>query len=37
MIFDVLNFRAMEIKKSATKNGSRLQLRDANVNLPTMR
>lgn len=37
MIFDTLNFRAMEIGGSTTNNGSRLQLWDANPNLPTMR
>lgn len=37
MIFDTLNFRAVEIQNSRTANGSKLQLWDANANYPTMR
>ncbi|MHC5228099.1 RICIN domain-containing protein [Enterococcus sp. LJL99] len=37
MIFDVLNFRAMEIANSTCYNGSKLQLWDANPDMPTMR
>lgn len=37
MIFDTLNFRAVEIQNSYAFNGSRVQLWDANPNYPTMR